>query len=79
MKKPKKIPKEFCSYCGRQLIYQGMKGSEHFGPYFTRINFYDTKTGKRKMRYLVSCPKRTAFWAINFKHDSHAFGEEVLV
>lgn len=82
--KKNKIPVEFCSYCGKKLIYKGLLGAENFGfPTLYPRDLYDKETGKRKMRYYISCPNRRTHWYSLFledsRHDAHAIGEEVLI
>lgn len=75
-----KIPTEYCSFCGKKMIYMGIKGAENFGFPFNYNDKYDYKTGKRKMRFWIACPQYSeSLFKDGYKHSAHAIEDEFLV
>lgn len=72
--------KEFCVKCGLEMVEQAPITADNFGfgTFFVSAPF-DKKTGKKRMRRWIACPKYGHGWGKSYSHDAHSIGKEYLV
>lgn len=71
---------EYCTVCGSQMEERKPITADNFGYFSYKFHHpYDEKTGKKRMRRWIACPKYKDSLFSNNYHNKHAIGEEYLI